>query len=120
MMTDHINTLNISFSQLTAMEHRIEDNECAKILLQNLPDSYNQLFINATSNATTLVFNDLTAVVLEKENRCKNKEDILASSKQVETLTIRGISMERSSSESQSHGISKSRSKKNIKYYHCD
>ncbi|PON53896.1 hypothetical protein PanWU01x14_198930, partial [Parasponia andersonii] len=81
-VTDHINTLNTLFSQLTPMEHKIEDNERVEILLQSLPDSYDQLIINVTSNATTLVFNDLTAVVLEEENRRKNKEDRLASSQQ--------------------------------------
>ncbi|PON55458.1 Zinc finger, CCHC-type, partial [Parasponia andersonii] len=116
-VTDHINTLNILFSQLTTMKHKIEDNERAEILLQSLPDSYDQLIINMTSNAITLVFNDLTAAVLEKENRLKNKEDRLASSQQVEALTMR---TERGPSGSQNHGRSKSRSKNNIKCYHCD
>ena len=77
---DHINTLNTLFSQLTVMEHKIEDNERAKILLQSLPDSYDQLIINVTSNAVTLVFKDLTVAILKEENRHKNKEDRLASS----------------------------------------
>ncbi|PON55894.1 hypothetical protein PanWU01x14_184660, partial [Parasponia andersonii] len=76
-VTDHINTLNTLFSQFTTMEYKIEDNECAKILLQSLPESYDQLIINVTRNATTLVFNDLTADVLEEENQRKNKEDRL-------------------------------------------
>ncbi|PON41907.1 hypothetical protein PanWU01x14_285740 [Parasponia andersonii] len=70
-VTNHINSLNTLFSQLTTMEYKIEDNECAEILLQSLPDSYDQLIINVTSNATTLVFNDLTAAVLEEENRVR-------------------------------------------------
>ncbi|POO02186.1 hypothetical protein TorRG33x02_019700 [Trema orientale] len=80
MVIDHINTLNILFSQLTIMEYKIEDNECVEILLQNLPDSYDQLIINVTSNAVTLVFKDLTVAILKEENRHKNKEDRLASS----------------------------------------
>ena len=46
MVTDHINTLNTLFSQLTAMGHSIETGERAEILLQSLPDSYDQLIIN--------------------------------------------------------------------------
>ncbi|PON75346.1 Zinc finger, CCHC-type, partial [Parasponia andersonii] len=101
------------------IEHKIEDNERIEILLQSLPDSYDQLIINVTSNATTLVFNDLTADVLEEENRCKNNKDRLVSSQQVEVLTMRGRSIKRGPSGSQSHSRSKSRSKKNVKCYHC-
>ncbi|PON73767.1 hypothetical protein PanWU01x14_056550 [Parasponia andersonii] len=79
-VTDHINTLNTLFLQLTTIEYKIEDNERAQILLQNLFDLYDQLIINVTSNVITLVFNNLTATVLEKKNRHKNKEDISASS----------------------------------------
>ena len=58
--------------------------------------------------------------VLEKEDRRKNKEDRLASSQQAEALTMtRGRSMERGSCGSQNNGRSKSRSKKNVKYYNC-
>ncbi|KAM7462573.1 hypothetical protein LguiA_030694 [Lonicera macranthoides] len=48
--TDHINTLNTLFSQLTAMGHNIEMGERAGILLQSLHDSYDQLIINITNS----------------------------------------------------------------------
>ena len=75
MVTDHINTLNTLFSQLTAMGHNIETGERAEILLQSLPDSYDQLIINLTNNIEVLVFDDIAAAVLEEESRRKSKED---------------------------------------------
>ena len=82
MVADHINTLKTLFSQLTTLGHNIEENERAKFLLQSLPDSYGQLIINPTNNnlMDSLVFNDVTASVLNKESRQKNKENRQASS----------------------------------------
>lgn len=48
-MTDHINTLNTLFSQLT-MGHNVETGERAEILLQSLTDSYDQIIINLTNS----------------------------------------------------------------------
>ena len=82
-VTEHINTLQTLFSQLTSLGHKIEENERAELLLQSLPDSYDQLIINLTTQGTCfndLVFDDIAAAVLEEENRRKNKEDRLASS----------------------------------------
>ncbi|KAL5805264.1 hypothetical protein ACOSQ3_032064 [Xanthoceras sorbifolium] len=121
-MTDHINTLNTLFSQLTVLGHKIEENERAELLLQSLPDSYDQLIINLTKNTLVeyLVFDDVAAAVLEEESRRKNKEDRLGSSQQAEALTMtRGRSTERGPNGSQNRGRSKSRSKKSIKCYHC-
>ena len=75
--TEHLNTLNTLFSQLTAMEHNINEIDRAKILLQSLLDSYDQLIINLTNSTTVLSFDDV--VVMEEENRHKNKESRLAS-----------------------------------------
>ena len=75
MVTDQINTLNTLFSQLTAMGHSIETGERAEILLQSLPDSYDQLIINIINNIEVLVFDDIVAAVLEEESRRKSKED---------------------------------------------
>ncbi|KAJ0039871.1 hypothetical protein Pint_26812 [Pistacia integerrima] len=121
-MTDHINNLNTIFSQLSALDHNIAVNERAKILFQSLPDSYDQLIINLTNNVLIdyLVFDEVAAAVLEEESRRKNKEDRSASSQQAEALLMtRGRSMERGSSGSHNHGRSQSRSKKNVKCYHC-
>ena len=121
-MTDHINTLNILFSQLTSLSQIIAESERAELLLQSLPDSYDQLIINLTNGilSDSLVFEDVASAVLEEEDRRKNKEDRLASSQQAEALTMtRGRLMERGSSGSQNHGRSKSRSKKNVKCYNC-
>ncbi|KAK0597583.1 hypothetical protein LWI29_026719 [Acer saccharum] len=76
-MTDHINIMNTLFSQLTELGHKIEENERAELLLQSLPDSYDQLIINLTNNILVeyLVFDDVAATVLEEESRHKNKED---------------------------------------------
>ncbi|KAH9651797.1 Integrase catalytic domain-containing protein [Citrus sinensis] len=122
MVTDHINTLKTLFSQLTMLGHNIEENERAKLLLQSLPDSYDQLIINLTNNnpVDSLVFDEVAASLLNDESKRKNKENRQASSQQAETLSVtRGRSTERGPSGSQSHGRSKSRSKKNVKCYNC-
>ncbi|KAH9794218.1 hypothetical protein KPL71_004820 [Citrus sinensis] len=119
MVTDHINTLKTLFSQLTTLGHNIEENEHAELLLQSLPDSYDQLIINLTNNnpVDNLVFDDVAASVNE-ESRRKNKKNRQASSQQAEALSVtRGRSTERGPSGSQNHGRSKSRSKKNVKCY---
>ncbi|KAE8667244.1 hypothetical protein F3Y22_tig00112428pilonHSYRG00010 [Hibiscus syriacus] len=96
----------------------------AELLLQSLPDSYDQLIINLTnSNVTSLVFDDVAASVLQKENRRKNKEDRQVNLQQAEALTtmttMRGRSTERGQSSSHKHGRLNSRSKKNLKCYNC-
>ncbi|KAE8655983.1 Phosphatidylinositol/phosphatidylcholine transfer protein SFH1 [Hibiscus syriacus] len=54
----------------------IGEQERVELLLQSLPNSYDQLIINLTnSNVTSLVFDDVAATVLHEENRHKNKED---------------------------------------------
>ncbi|KAH9701426.1 hypothetical protein KPL71_024990 [Citrus sinensis] len=123
MVTDHINTLKTLFSQLTTLGHNIEENERAELLLQSLPDSYDQLIINLTNNnpSDSLIFDDVSASVLNEESKRKNKENRQASSQQAEALSVtRGRSTERGPSGSHNNGRSKSRSKKNVKYYNCD
>jgi len=46
-----------------------------KLLLQSLPDSYDQFIINLinTSTMEILVFDDIAAAIMNEENRCKNK-----------------------------------------------
>ena len=122
MVTDHINTLKTLFSQLTTLGHNIEENERAELLLQSLPDSYDQLIINLTNNnpVAGLVFDDVAASILNEESTRKNKENRQASSQQAEALSVtRGRSTERGPNGSQNHGRSKSRSKKNVKCYNC-
>ncbi|GMJ14768.1 hypothetical protein HRI_005146000 [Hibiscus trionum] len=121
-VTEHLNTLNTLFSQLTSLSYKIESQERAELLLQSLPDSYDQLIINLTNNNLTsdLVFDDVAAAVLEEENRRKNKEDRQGNLQQAEALTVmRGRSTERGQSSSHNHGRSKLRSKKNLKCYNC-
>ncbi|KAK9090448.1 hypothetical protein Sjap_023625 [Stephania japonica] len=121
-VTEHINAMNTLFSQLTSLSYKIESQERAELLLQSLPDSYDQLIIYLTNKLLTdcLAFDDVATGVLEKENRRKNKEDRQASSQQVEALTVmRGRSTERGPSGSHNHGRSKSKSKKNFKCYNC-
>jgi hypothetical protein len=67
-MIDHINTIRTLFSQLTMLGQQIEENECAKLLLQSLPDLYNQLIINLANNILIdyLVFDDVTIVTLKE------------------------------------------------------
>jgi hypothetical protein len=83
LVTEHINTLNALF-------YKIESQERAELLLQSLPDSYDQLIINLTNNilADYLVFNDIAAAILEEENRRKNTENRHANSQQAEALTM--------------------------------
>lgn len=79
------------------------ENERAELLLQSLPDSYDQLVINITNNniVDRLSFNDVAGAILEEESRRKNKKDRQESSKQMEALTVtRGRSTERGPSGS--------------------
>ncbi|GKD32150.1 gag-pol polyprotein, partial [Tanacetum coccineum] len=73
-VTEHVNNLNTLFSQLTSLSCIIEPQERAEILLQSLPDSYDQVIINLTSNVLSdyLVFDDVVAAILEEENRRNN------------------------------------------------
>jgi hypothetical protein len=102
-VTDHINTIRTLFSQLTTLGQQIEESERAELLLQSLPDSYDQLIINLTNNILTnyLVFDDVAAAILEEENRCKNKGDRNSSNQAEALLVSRGRSTERGSSGSQ-------------------
>ncbi|GKD62048.1 hypothetical protein Tco_1299557, partial [Tanacetum coccineum] len=105
-VTEHVNNLNTLFSQLTFLSCIIEPQERAEILLQSLPDSYDQVIINLTNNVLSdyLVFDDVAAAILEKENRHNNKEDRQTSSRQVDALVVtRGRSMEPGSSGSHNH-----------------
>ncbi|GJS29678.1 gag-pol polyprotein, partial [Tanacetum coccineum] len=83
ILTEHVNNLNTLFSQLTSLSCKIEPQERAKILLQSLPDSYDQLIISLTSNVLSnyLVFDDVAAAILEEENRHNNREDRKTSSR---------------------------------------
>ncbi|GJR91241.1 retrovirus-related pol polyprotein from transposon TNT 1-94 [Tanacetum coccineum] len=106
-VTEHVNNLNTLFSQLTSLSCKIDSQERAKILLQSLPDSYDHVIINLTSNVLSdyLVFDDVDAAILEEENRRNNREDRQTSSRQVEALLVtRGRSMELGSSGSHNHG----------------
>ncbi|KAE8670544.1 hypothetical protein F3Y22_tig00112127pilonHSYRG00101 [Hibiscus syriacus] len=101
--------------------YTLREQEHAELLLQSLPDSYDQLIINLTnSNVTSPVFDNVAAAVLQEENWRKNKEDRQVNLQQAEALTtMRGRSTECGQSSSHKHGRSKSRSKKNLKCYHC-
>ncbi|GJU32733.1 retrovirus-related pol polyprotein from transposon TNT 1-94 [Tanacetum coccineum] len=105
-VTEHVNNLNTLFSQLTSLSCKIDSQERVEILLQSLPDSYDQVIINLTSNVLLdyLVFDDVAAAILEEENRRNNMEDRQTSSRQVEALVVtRGRSMEPGSSGSHNH-----------------
>jgi hypothetical protein len=117
MVTDHINIIRTLFSQLTTLGQQIKKSERAELLLQSLPDSYDQLIINLTNNILTdyLVFDDVAAAILEEENRRKSKGDKNSSNQAEALLVSRGRSTERGSSRSQRQGRSKSRSKKTMK-----
>ncbi|GKC54193.1 hypothetical protein Tco_1076938 [Tanacetum coccineum] len=105
-VTKHVNNLNTLHFQLTYLDCKIEPQERVEILLQSLPDSYDQVIINLTSNvlADYLVFDDVADAILKEENRRNNREDMQTSSRQVEALVAMiGRSMEPSSSESHNH-----------------
>ena len=121
-VTNHINTLKALFLQLTMLGHKIEENERKELLLQSLPDLYDQFIINLTNNNPTdsLVIDDIVASILNEESRQKIKEYKQVSSQQVETLSVtRGRLTKRGLSGSHNHGRSKSKSKKNVKCYNC-
>ncbi|GJZ60287.1 gag-pol polyprotein [Tanacetum coccineum] len=77
LVTEHVNNLNTLFSQLTSLSCIIEPQGRVEILLQILPDLYDQLIISLTGNVLTdyLVFDDVAAAILEEENRHNNRED---------------------------------------------
>jgi len=89
-VTDHINNLNTLFAQLSAADFNIIENERAELLLQSLPDSYDQFVINITNyNVVDLLhFEDVVGAVLEEESRQKNKEDMVESARQTEALVM--------------------------------
>jgi hypothetical protein len=78
---------------------QIEESERAELLLQSLPDSYDQLIINLTNNIITdyLVFDDVAATILKEENRRKNKGDRNSSNQAEALLVSKGRSTERGS-----------------------
>ena len=90
IVTDHIKTLKTLFSQLMTLRHKIEETERAELLLQSLLGSYDQLIINLMNNIFTeyIVFDDVTAFILEEESRRKNEEDVQTSSQQAEALIM--------------------------------
>ena len=90
VVTDHIKTLKNLFSQLITLRHKIEETERVQLLLQSLLGSYDQLIINLMNNIFTeyIVFDDVTASILEEESRHKNKEDMQTSSQQAEALIM--------------------------------
>ena len=76
MVPDNINTLKTLFSKFTTLGYKIEEIKRAELLLQSLPDSYNQLFINLMNNNLTeyLVFYDVVASILEDGSRHKTRK----------------------------------------------
>ncbi|GJW36959.1 gag-pol polyprotein [Tanacetum coccineum] len=62
---------------LSSIEEKKNSQERAEILLQSLPDSYDQVIINLTGNVLSnyLVFDDVAAAILEEENWRNNRED---------------------------------------------
>lgn len=78
---------------------------------------------NLTNNNQTdnLVFDYITATVLNEESKQKNREDRYTSSQQMKVLWLmRGKSTEHGFSMSHNHCRSKLKSKKNVKWYNCD
>ena len=68
---DHINNLNTLFSQLTASNYTIAENERVELLLQSLPDSYDQLVINITNNINNIADREylmMSSVLLLKKS----------------------------------------------------
>nr|GEW95285.1 Gag-Pol polyprotein [Tanacetum cinerariifolium] len=121
-MTEHVNNLNTLFSKLTSLSCKIDSQKRAKILLQSLPDSYDQVIINLANNVLSdyLVFNDVAAAILETENRRNNTENMQTSSWRVEALVVtRGRLMESGFCGSHNNGKSKTGKKKNFKCFKC-
>nr|GEX49786.1 retrovirus-related Pol polyprotein from transposon TNT 1-94 [Tanacetum cinerariifolium] len=103
----HMTESTLVTEHLTSLSCKIDSQERAEILLQTLPDSYDQVIINLTNNVLSdyLVFDDVAAAILEEENRHNNREDRQTSSRQVEALVVtRGRSIEFGSSGSHNHG----------------
>ena len=67
LVINHINILKTLISQLIMLGHKIKEIERVELLLQSLPDSYDQLIINLTNNNLMeyLIFNDVLNSILE-------------------------------------------------------
>ena len=74
-VTEHINTLNSLFSRLNSLGHKIAELERAEILLQSLPDSYDQLIINYTNNVLSdyIVFEMLRLLFWKRNPGAKTR-----------------------------------------------
>lgn len=73
LVTDHINTLNTQFFQLTPVGYKIDEEECVELLLQSLPDSYDHLIINLMNNSFTgyLVFDEIAIACFAEDEEAK-------------------------------------------------
>ncbi|KAE8691645.1 hypothetical protein F3Y22_tig00110888pilonHSYRG00123 [Hibiscus syriacus] len=71
--------------ELTSLRCKIVEQERAELLLQSLPDSYDQLIINLTnSNVTSLVFDDVATAVLQEE------KSVQEQGRQTTSTTVEG------------------------------
>mgnify|MGYP000897061320 CR=1 FL=1 len=86
LVTNHINNLQTLFAQHTSLDQTIKENERADILLQSLPNLYDELNIANGNVIESLCFEDVAGTVLEGESQRKNKEERLAQ--QEEALTL--------------------------------
>ena len=70
-MIEHINTLKTLFSQLSAIEHNIEEKKHVELLFQSLLDSYVHHIIDVVNGdlRTMLVFNDVMITILKEESK---------------------------------------------------
>nr|KYP65813.1 Retrovirus-related Pol polyprotein from transposon TNT 1-94 [Cajanus cajan] len=70
MITNHIKNLNTLFAQLIGSYFNTVENEHVELLLQSIPDSYDQLIIDITNNFIgCLSFDDVVGAILEEKSR---------------------------------------------------
>ncbi|GKB32237.1 retrovirus-related pol polyprotein from transposon TNT 1-94 [Tanacetum coccineum] len=98
------------------MTESTSPHERVEILLQSLPDSYDQLIINLTNDVVSdyLVFDDVAATIPKEENRLNNREDKQTSLRKVDALVVtRWRSREHDPSGSHNHALDEGFSSKN-------
>ncbi|GJS47226.1 hypothetical protein Tco_0597347 [Tanacetum coccineum] len=104
----------LMLEKVNAVRHNLllmVPHERVEILLQSLPDSYDQLIINLTNDVVSgyLVFDDVTATIPKEENRLNHREDKQTSLRKVDALVVtKWRSREHDPSGSHNHGKSKS------------
>lgn len=110
---EHLNYFNFLISKLMALDIKIDDDEKDSLLLCSISDSWNSLIMNL-SYTKSLKLESIIALLFTEELRYK-----LSQSSLIDVMVARGMSIE-GDHYNRRKSISKSKTKKRIKYYSYD